>query len=256
MKKKTLTYLILAGMVLLSACSYPRPRFTPEVNERADNTATPIDTEIPTPTETETPTPTKTLTPTHTVTTTSTATGTNTPTPFLGFEQIWLASAYNQGNQTLFTFYVPGVSEVFYGTVDGYPMVCEPHADYQDTLICISDHDLSGFGYMTFNFFVDESMTHLIFSDDLFTGLNNTPVPTKLPLIWPRADFTEDDVTWAGGSTWCPQRGENITCETEYRNYGGQCVVGSSCFDACGYYYSVNTIPDNGGEYSFSGPCW
>ena len=89
-----------------------------------------------------------------------------------------------------------------------------------------------------------------------------TPTETLTPtfglnpyLIWPRATFSVSDITW-GGETWCPARGENLTCETEYRNYNGNCVVGMSCYDACGFYYSVNTIPDGGGAYTFSGPCY
>ncbi len=89
-----------------------------------------------------------------------------------------------------------------------------------------------------------------------------TPTETLTPtyalnpyLIWPRATFSVADITW-GGNTWCPARGENLSCEVEYRNYNGLCVVGMTCYDACGFYYSVNTIPPGGGDYTFSGPCY
>ena len=45
-----------------------------------------------------------------------------------------------------------------------------------------------------------------------------------------------------GGDEWCLARGTNVTCEIEYRNYSGQCLVGMTCFDACGKYYGVDTI--------------
>lgn len=84
-----------------------------------------------------------------------------------------------------------------------------------------------------------------------------TLTPTWQPnpyMIWPRATFTQFDVWWGGN--WCPQRGTNVNCEIEYRNYGGECLVGMSCSDACGTFYGVDTIRDRGGDYSFSGPCY
>lgn len=89
-----------------------------------------------------------------------------------------------------------------------------------------------------------------------------TPPPTDLPsvwapnpgLIWPRADFTQADIWWDHSNN-CPERGTNISCETEYRNYSGRCLVGMSCFDACGAYYGVDTIKYGSGDYTFSGPC-
>jgi hypothetical protein len=90
-----------------------------------------------------------------------------------------------------------------------------------------------------------------------------TPLPTDLPnvwapnpgLIWPRADFTRADVWWDQSNN-CPDRGTNISCEIEYRNYSGRCLVGMSCFDACGAYYGVDTIKYGSGDYTFSGPCY
>ena len=73
-------------------------------------------------------------------------------------------------------------------------------------------------------------------------------------LIWPRALFGPDNVSWAPTNSWCPLRGENLTCETEYRKDSGHCYVGSTCYDACGWFYSVDTIPF--GVNEFSAPCW
>ena len=77
-----------------------------------------------------------------------------------------------------------------------------------------------------------------------------TPRPTA-GLIWPRARFTEADIKWR--QTYCAQEGQTLSCETEYRKDSNGCYVGMTCYDACGWYYSVNTIPP--GVEEFSHPC-
>lgn len=84
-----------------------------------------------------------------------------------------------------------------------------------------------------------------------------TLTPTWQPnpyLTWPKADFSQHDVWW-GGDAWCPSRGENVSCEIEYRQYSNGCFVGMTCFDACGKYYGVDTIKYGIGSYTFSLPC-
>lgn len=86
------------------------------------------------------------------------------------------------------------------------------------------------------------------------------PTPTLSPTVfpypnmfWPQANFTIGDVSWG---PWCPLRGQNVSCETEYRMYSNnRCLVGMSCYDACGHYYSVDTIRDTDGPYSFVDGC-
>jgi cytoskeletal protein RodZ len=83
-----------------------------------------------------------------------------------------------------------------------------------------------------------------------------TLTPTWQPIagmLWPRATFTQNDITWG---TYCSERGQNVSCETEYRNYSGVCTVGMTCYDSCGFYYSVDTIRYYGGPYTFTGPCY
>lgn len=88
--------------------------------------------------------------------------------------------------------------------------------------------------------------------------LPNTATPGPTPktvggLIWPRAHFTEANVSWR--QTACAVPGKNLSCEMEYRkDSSGGCYIGMSCYDDCGWYYSVNTIP--AGVEEFSGPCW
>jgi len=87
-----------------------------------------------------------------------------------------------------------------------------------------------------------------------------TPTETVTPtleltarLIWPRAFFGPEHVTWRNYS--CPQEGQNLSCEFEYRkDESNNCYVGATCYDACGWFYSVDTIPP--GVNEFSGPCY
>lgn len=85
----------------------------------------------------------------------------------------------------------------------------------------------------------------------------NTATPGPTPkttggLIWPRAHFTEANVSWR--MTACANPGKNLSCEMEYRKDNAGCYIGMSCYDDCGWYYSVNTIP--AGVEEFSAPCW
>lgn len=88
---------------------------------------------------------------------------------------------------------------------------------------------------------------------------SQTPTETVTPtlaltarLIWPRAWFTPADVTWRNYT--CPQEGQKLSCEFEYRKDSQGCYVGATCYDACGWFYSVDTIPP--GVEEFSNPCW
>ena len=83
-----------------------------------------------------------------------------------------------------------------------------------------------------------------------------TPTPTlalTARLIWPRARFAPGDVVWNTAND-CALRGESLSCEFEYRKDGQGCYVGATCYDACGLFYSINTIPP--GVEEFSAPCW
>ncbi len=88
---------------------------------------------------------------------------------------------------------------------------------------------------------------------------SQTPTETTTPtpeltarLIWPRAWFSPADVTWR--NTNCALAGERLSCEFEYRKDSNGCYVGATCYDACGWFYSVDTIPP--GVEEFSDPCW
>lgn len=94
-----------------------------------------------------------------------------------------------------------------------------------------------------------------------------TAIPTDTPtatltsaeqmgggLIWPRAKFSEGNITRR--QSYCAAEGKNLSCEVEYRKDSSGCYVGMTCYDDCGWYYSVNTIPGNVGPEYGSGPCY
>jgi hypothetical protein len=180
------------------------------------------------------------------------------PTQFMGFEfaRVFKALAYDE--ETIFYFIVPNVASIYYGTVDGYDMVCETDPEQENLLECRVKEDLFGTDIKAFEFFADEEKTFLVYEGEFSTTLDKRP-PTPVPngLIWPRADYTADDITWGITPPGCTTRGINLTCEIEYRRYSdNSCLVGMSCWDSCGYYYSVNTIDNKVGDWVPWGPCW
>ena len=212
---------IIIALVGITACQTP-PEPTP--------TFIPADTVAPTETPTPSPTVTQTITPTATATITSTATATFTPspTPFLGFEESHLNSHQSQGELYLFIFNVPGVSQPYYATIKNYPFECSLDENYPDLLLCLGDPFESSDEYVHVIFFEDPDQSLIVYENDYHSG------PVQYTPFAIMGDPT----------TWCPQRGENVVCETEYRMYNNEECIVSSCFDACGYYYSVDTCPN------------
>ena len=252
-----LFFLILGTLpFFLSACKVPGPSLqTTDVP-----VAIPLPTESATPLPSPTETTTQTYTPSPTAENTSTATitPTPTPTPFFGFENAWIYESYADYSGTTFTFVVPGVGSPYFGTVDGYDLTCEPDPNLDDRLNCRSEQNLFGSNLKAFEFFADSDLSFLVHAGTFATYLVYAPTtPTQDGLIWPRAIFTQSDIYWGTTPPGCTTRGVDLTCEIEYRRYDdGSCLVGMSCFDSCGYYYSVDTIKDKSGEWIGTGPCW
>jgi hypothetical protein len=213
-------------------------------------TASPVLTNTATPVDTNTPQPTFTFTPSMTLS--------PTPTEFLGFQDAKVYKAFAYYDETIFHFIVPSVESNYYGTVDGVPMTCELESGYENALLCRAQADLFGTDVKRFEFFTDQARTFLVHSGDFSTTLNvRPPTPTPSGFIWPRADYTAADVTWGVTPPGCTERGVNLSCEIEYRKYAdGSCLVGQSCWDSCGFYYSVDTIKDKTGPWESTGPCW
>jgi hypothetical protein len=255
------TYLILATLLfLLAACEVP--------SFLTDSNTSPIYVESPAPSSSATLFSSQTAmasqiltdTPSPTAEDTSTATipPAVTPTPFLGFKHARVYQSYADTTESVFYFIVPGVTAAYYGTVDGYDLTCEPNPSQPNLLVCRSNENLFGTNIMDFEFFADEDHTFLVYEGAFATNLHIIPAtPTPAAFIWPRADFLPADVTWGNTPANCPERGVNLSCEIEYRLYDdNSCLVGMSCFDSCGFYYSVDTIKNKPDPYTFSGPCW
>jgi hypothetical protein len=261
MRYRSLPILLLIVMtVLISACEVHR---TLEPSSTAESTSVPplivnTDTSLPPSTHTLAATSTHKPSPTSTLTPTPSITPSITPTQFFGFEDALVYKALAYEDETLFYFIVPGVAASYYGTVDGFQMACEPDLGQENLLECRSEENLFGTDVKAFEFYADEAQTVLVYAGKFSTTLNQRP-PTPAPdgTIWPRADFTAADINWGQTPSGCTARGINLSCEIEYRLYDdGSCLVGMSCFDSCGYYYSVNTIKDKTGDWIPWGPCW
>ena len=253
MRYPFISLLLVFFTIILSACTAPETQTAFQASETPD-TAISTETALPTATEasTDTPTPTATLTPTVTLT------PTNQPTEFTGFQFASVFKAFAYIDETLFYFIVPGVASSYYGSVDGVDLICEPDADQENLLTCRAEEDLFGTDWKSFKFYADEAKTFLVYEGDFSTTLNELPpTPTPVGFIWPLANFTEADITWLTTPPGCTERGIGLNCETEYRIYeDGSCLVGMSCFDSCGHYYSVDTIKNHSGSYIFADSCW
>ena len=260
MLRRSCIILGLFFLLLLSACQGLDNQEALPTQENTSLSLMPTRTETTIPSSTATAVHTSTSTPAPTATkhATATPTPTITPTLFLGFERAQVYKALAYMDETLFYFIVPGVAAPYYGTVDGFPLSCEVDPDGENLLICRAEEDLFGTDVKSFVFYADEEKTSLVYRGDFSTTLNVLPpTPTPAGFIWPRANFTSADITWAMNSPDCPVRGINLSCEIEYRTYDdGSCLVGMTCADSCGFYYSVDTIKDKQGEWIGVGPCW
>ena len=90
-------------------------------------------------------------------------------------------------------------------------------------------------------------------------GLKKPPVEKAIPLQFldPEDDSLVYETSWSipaaivptdipvgDLTTWCEDRGKDVKCEYECRldNSGKACMI-ASCYDACGYYFSVDSCP-------------
>lgn len=256
MKPYRLIVYILLFLILISACA--NERVTTQSIQIASNTPTKNKTSVSVPSLTPLPSSTFTLAPTASKTATITQTPTNTPTVFFGFESARVYKAFAYENETIFYFIVKDVTAPYYGNVDGHPLICEPDLAYQNSLTCRCPDDLFGKDMMYFEFYADEAKTFLVYIGEFSTLLNiRPPTPTIQSLFWPRANFTSADITWGETPADCPARGVGLVYETEYRKYSDDsCLVGMTCTDSCGFYYSVDTIKDKQGDWIGVGSCW
>ena len=246
---RTTLLLLSLSVLLLAACTPTTPPA-----EALSSTATTVETAAPTTapsaTATETPQPTLTATPIPTATAEPTASPspTLTATPFTAFDEMqYMGAAYGPGGLTYLLFDVPQVADNYLLKVEERDLACAPSDKYDDVLICeTTDYDPS-FGFLDCEFYAPDGDT-LLYSQSFYHVSKNQGM-TEAP--W--------RIVWSTSNN-CPQRGETVTCETEWRTVGGNRCMIASCFDLCGLYYSIDTCSRFSGEVVFTpqfpGPEW
>lgn len=222
-------WMLIIGLVLVvvSGCglrepappedSIPPAEYTPSLTASLTLPPSPTLPPIPTATITETVTiaPSLTLLPTYTV----------TVGPDFALLKVKSVSVTSSG--LLLRLYLPGVNQAYPIRVEGRPYDCVLDKKYPDYLFCHGPMFKTGE-------YIPLEVLSINGGDLLFTtyfAVSKEALYTATPVGTNR--------------TWCPLRGTNVTCETENRTneLGNPCIV-STCFDACGYYYSINTCPD------------
>lgn len=195
----------------------------------ACTTPTPAPTFTPAPTDTATPQPSATLlpiltdTPTPLPTATLTATATWTPTPTPDFSQVRVtAQDYRAATSNyLIILAFPGIKEPYLTRLNGNSYNCVLDENYPDQYFCVGP--ITGYMKPVAAEFTRPGETTPFFTG--YIGGYPFPEPTPLPVGAP--------------DTWCPLRGQHITCEPEYYTKY-DCWI-TTCYDLCGYYYSVDT---------------
>lgn len=226
---KKLIYIFLLIAFALSAC---QPSST-ALQEEAVISVTSQLVIIPTATLTVVP---PTITPTipiatNTIAPSQTPTITTTPTETILFDKVRIFGLEDRGDYSLVILEFPVLDQVLGLKINDKPYSCLLDEKLANKLLC-SGAPLRIKENVNVKFY-DKDM---VFENLLYEGSIYVPEPysTPMPLGDPR--------------TWCPLRGTNVFCETEHRVENGEECWVSSCFDACGYYYSYHTCqfpPDN-----------
>jgi hypothetical protein len=217
--------LVISSLFLAACGSGIFPKSTP-----TSSAVPPTWTSVPS----ETPKPTQTLEPSATATFTSTATlpptATITPTPAPEFAKFKVFSFEFPTFGSRIGILIPGLKSLVKVTMDGKSFDCTMDDLYKEKMFCVGptlpmDKDIKVlFSLPGNNQPLYEGYTYL--ASSLFI----TPIPPGVNM------------------DLCADRGKNVSCETEIRenNAGEPCKV-STCVDACGYFYSINTCPDTPG---------
>jgi hypothetical protein len=174
------------------------------------STATQVPTEAPTATATPLPT--------------LTATITNTATPAVDFAKFKL-TAVTQKPRTAMSliFTIPGLQSAVQVKVGGSSFYCQVDPKYPNKLFC-NGPDLV----------IDTELPVRFIDTDGTTVLYKGVIYIPQSILGPKLP---DNIDWG----LCPQRNTNVTCETENRLWWNPPCVVSTCYDACGYFYSIDT---------------
>ena len=219
-------FLALLTVFVLSACTPAAPSPTATT---VPPTVTTAPSETLRPSATNTSTATATLVPSATLIPSSTPSPapTFTATPAAAFDKLQIISVSTSVTGVSVIFKIPGINVAYDVKIRNYPYLCQLDAKAPDRLFC------NGLADPPFDKALD-----LVFSDPqtkqvVYTG---STIYSSALLVKPTV------AGWA--TTNCANRGQNVTCETECRLLanGSPCVV-STCSDACGLYFSVDSCP-------------
>lgn len=212
--------LLPIALVVLAACGagVAQPSATPTVSP------TPVvPTAVPaTPTQTPEPTQTPTTVPTNT----PEPTATPTLIPFKGFtENFRFYRTWYDNNKTVFYFLNASLDQPLYAKIDQHQLLCEHDSKTQSAMQCVSEDriEIDDENPIPIEFFADKGFNQSVYRYEI-----------KIPKALVPVYSNEFD---------CPDRGLNVQCEYEYRKYENYCSTSITCYDACGYYYSIDNLP-------------
>ncbi len=212
------------GLFLLAACAGAPATPAPTVIIAVTGaTAIPLPT-LP-PTATLTASPTVTFTPTFT----ATFTASPSPTAAAALDQAQVIQINNGIGGYSVVLRIPNLTAPYNLILGGTRYDCQLDAQHPDWLVCWGlarpalDITLT-------EAFLDPATNQVVFESKVV--LSSAVLPTALPEGY--------------GNTNCPDRGKNISCETECRlDYDGNPCIVATCTDACGLYRSVHSCPQD-----------
>ena len=207
---KKLTLLIITFLFILSACGPQAATTTPQMATSIE--VSPSMTFQPSATSLPTIASTNTLMPTITVS--------FTPTP--DFNKMTYVGASIVNGQLMLSFRSPETTEPLKAVVNGYPFTCKTDSRYPGTLYCLG------------RFFLAGEKVNVAFS------MGDDPAIVKEVSVIIPLEAVPTPITPGAYSTWCPLRGQKVTCDTEWDCDAGVCCLDVSCNDECGYYYSIH----------------
>jgi hypothetical protein len=222
MRKMQFILWIALVSVLLAACGGAAPTAVPTQDK--PSTAVPVDTQAPAPENTITQTCTASPIPSATFTLPSPPTVTTSPIPLPDFANARVVvSEVRLDNRAamLLGMDIPGLNGVYNVTLGTTRFVCQTDSKRPERLWC------DGPTVKLATNEVEIAFYPVGVAEPVYQGvyLILLTIPTAMPV----GDL----------STWCPDRGKDVYCETEwrYKPNGDKCQI-ATCTDACGYYYS------------------
>lgn len=174
------------------------------------------------------PSATITITPTLTLTATLTLIPSVTYSPTLVplFDKAQVISLTTPNDEVKVILRVPGLKQVLNIILDARKFSCQMDDKVLETLFCTGTsrpHVAERIKLV----FVDAQTGTEVYSGTTYIIDQAVPTATR------------------EGYASCPNRGKNVSCETECRIYAGDPCLVVSCFDDCGLYYSLDNCPSD-----------